>query len=76
MNRHLQDKFKTQENLDKFLREKIDADKNGNIDVDEMKNLIKETCEEEVLKRKLSKQDLEGFLSAFKYNSHGATDIN
>ena len=76
VNRHLQDKFKTQENLTNFLKEKIDVDKNGNIDVDEMKSLIKETCQEEVLKRRLSKQDLEGFLSAFKYNMHGATDLN
>ena len=37
--------------------------------------MIKETCEQEVLQRKLSKQDLEGFLSAFKYNMHGATDL-
>ena len=29
-----------------------------------------------MLKRRLSKQDLEGFLSAFKYNMHGATDLN
>ena len=36
---------------------------------------MKETCNEEILKRKLTKQDLEGFLSAFKYNVHGATDI-
>lgn len=48
VNRHLQDKFGTPENLETFLREKIDADHSGNIDVNEMKNLIKETCAEQV----------------------------
>ena len=28
-----------------------------------------------MIDRKLTKQDLEGFLSAFKFNTHGATDI-
>lgn len=37
--------------------------------------MINETCSEEVLKRRLSKRDLEGFLSSFKYNIHGATDV-
>jgi len=41
--------------LTSFLKEKIDCDKNGNIDVEEMKNLLKETCAEEVITRKLSK---------------------
>ena len=27
------------------------------------------------MKRRLTKHDLEGFLSAFKYNNHGGTDI-
>lgn len=40
-----------------------------------MKNMISETCDEEVTKRRLTKKDLEGFLSSFKYNVHGATDI-
>lgn len=75
VNRHLQDKFGSQQKFDKFLREKIDLDKNGNIDVEEMKILMRETCQEELLQRKLTKRDLEGFLSAFKYNMHGATDI-
>ena len=75
MNRFLQEKFKSQASFEKYLREKIDADKNGNISVDEMKNMISETCDEEVTKRRLTKKDLEGFLSSFKYNVHGATDI-
>ena len=41
-----------------------------------MKAMIADTCTEEVTKRRLSKRDLEGFLSSFKYNVHGATDIS
>ena len=40
-----------------------------------MKAMINETCSDEVLKRRLTKKDLEGFLSSFKYNIHGATDV-
>ena len=40
-----------------------------------MKAMINDTCGQEVLQRRLTKQDLEGFLSAFKYNCHGATAI-
>ena len=76
MNRFLQDKFGDQATFEKYLREKADIDKNGNISVDEMKQMITDTCSEEVMKRRLHKRDLEGFLSAFKYNTHGATDIS
>ena len=76
VNRHLQDKFGTAQKFETYLREKVDADKNGNISVDEFKFLIKDTLSEEVIKRRLTKRDLEGFLSAFKYNKHGATDIS
>ena len=75
MNRFLQDKFKTKAAFETYLRDKIDVDKNGNIDVEEMKAMIADTCSKEVEKRRLSKQDLAGFLSSFKYNVHGATDI-
>ena len=57
------------------MREKVDTDKNGNISVDEMKAFINETCNQEVLKRRLTKRDLDGFLSSFKYSTHGATDV-
>ena len=76
MNRFLQEKFKTKENFETYLRESADTDKNGNINVEEMKAMIADTCSEEVTKRRLTKKDLEGFLSSFKYNVHGATDIS
>ena len=75
VNRFLQDKFQTQDAFETYLRDHADTDKNGNISVDEMKAMINDTCSEEVIKRRLTKQDLEGFLSSFKYNIHGATDI-
>jgi len=34
-----------------------------------------EQCSEDLIARKVSKQDVEGFLSAFTFNIHGATDI-
>ena len=40
VNRFLQDKFKTRDEFEKYLRERVDADKNGNISVDEMKTMI------------------------------------
>ena len=40
VNRFLQDKFETKENFEKYLRERVDTDKNGNISVDEMKQMI------------------------------------
>ena len=75
VNRHLVDKFETQEQFETYLREKVDADRSGNISVDEFKFLIKDTLADEVIKRRLTKADIEGFLSAFKYNKHGATDL-
>ena len=40
VNRFLCDKFKTKEALERYLRDHIDADRNGNISVDEMKTMI------------------------------------
>ena len=76
VNRHLVDKFGDKDKFETYLREKVDSDKNGNISVDEFKFLIKDCLAEEVISRRLTKKDLEGFLSAFKYNRHGATDIS
>lgn len=33
-------------------------------------------CREELIARKVTKQDIEGFLSAFVFNTHGSTDIH
>ena len=55
VNRFLQDKFKTQDAFETYLRDHADTDKNGNISVDEMKAMINDTCSEEVIKRRLTK---------------------
>lgn len=57
------------------MREKAGADVNGNLNVDDFKSFIVEQCREELIARKVTKQEIEGFLSAFVYNRHGGTDI-
>lgn len=39
-----------------------------------MKNFVTGLCADHIAQRRLTKKDLEGFLSAFKYSKHGATD--
>ena len=75
VNRNLRKKFGTAEALEKHLREKVDADKNGSLSVDEFKKFLIDECREDLMNRKLQKADLEGFLSAFVYNTYGGTDI-
>jgi hypothetical protein len=58
------------------LREKAGCDANNNLSLDDFKAFVVESCREELIARRVSKGDIEGFLSAFIYNVHGATDIN
>jgi len=44
------------------------ADKNGNVSVDQVKNFVLENCKEQMINKRLSKKDIEGFLSSFIYN--------
>jgi len=37
---------------------------------------MKENLNQEIMDRKISKHDLEGFLSAFVYNKYGAANID
>lgn len=75
VNRLMRSKFASRDAFDKALYEKADTDKNGNLSVEEFKAFVIETCREDLMTRKISKQDVEGFLSSFVYNRHGATDI-
>lgn len=75
VNRFLQDKFGSKEAFETHLREKADVDRNGNISVDEMKAMVTDVCADEIASRRLTRRDLEGFLSAFKYSAHGATAV-
>jgi Ca2+-binding EF-hand superfamily protein len=54
----------------------MNPDANGNISVDELKDFVLELCEQDLVEKKLHKKDIEGFLSAFNYNTYGATNID
>lgn len=75
VNRQLTKKFENKEAFEKVLREKADIDKNGNLSVDEFKTFLLDTCSDDLINRRISKKDIEGFLSGFVYNNHGSTDI-
>lgn len=51
-------------------------DKNGNVSVDDMKQFVIGHCQNEMVTKKITKQDVEGFLSAFVYNAYGATNAS
>ena len=55
--------------------ENVDKDKNGNLSVDEFKNFLVGTCQDELVEQTLSKKDLEGFMSAFVFNAQGNTKL-
>lgn len=76
VNRYIKDKFVNQESFVKHLKEKAGCDANGNLNVDDFKAFVVDSCKEELIARNVSKQDIEGFLSAFTFNNYGATDIN
>lgn len=76
MSRILKDKFASKDSFTKCLHERAGADKNGNLNVEDFKAFVVDQCREELISRKVNKNDIEGFLSAFTFNNHGATDIN
>lgn len=76
VNRFMQDKFGTLDNLNSKLKEFADSEKNGNINVDQFKDFLTSNLSKELAERRVTKRDLEGFMSAFVYNRYGATNIN
>lgn len=76
VNRFLKDKFVNKDTFVKQLKEKAGADANGNLSLDDFKAFVVDSCRDELIARRVSKSDIEGFLSAFVYNNHGSTDIN
>lgn len=74
MNRRIKKKYGTQEKFEEAFKKEVEADKNGNVSVDQLKDFILSQCEEDIINRKVSKRDVEGFLSAFNYNMYGATN--
>jgi hypothetical protein len=75
VNRYIQDKYETPEGLTQALKSYAEKEKNGNLSVDQFKDFLKESLKSEIIDRKVSKRDLEGFLSAFVYNKYGATCV-
>ena len=76
INRRLRKIFGRREDLDKKIREDITPDENGNVSVDQLRDFVLNVCETDLLSRRLIKRDVEGFLSAFNYNTYGSTSIN
>ena len=62
--------------MEQTVNEQLNADKNGNVSVDQFKNFVLEHCKDEMKNKKVTKRDIEGFLSAFIYNAYGSTNIN
>jgi hypothetical protein len=51
-------------------------DKNGNISVDDLKMFVLNTCHDPIIHKRISKKDIEAFLSAFVYNAYGSTNVD
>jgi len=51
-------------------------DANGNVSVDQVRDFILTLVEGDMLAHKVTKKDIEGFLSAFSYNTYGSTNID
>ena len=74
MNRRIRRKFGTKENWDEAFKNEQKPDKNGNVSVDQLKDFILHSLEDDIMERRVTKRDVEGFLSAFNYNMYGATN--
>lgn len=57
------------------MKDKVQTDANNNLNVDDFKAFVVDSCRDELIERKIDKKDIEGFLSAFTFNNHGATDV-
>lgn len=75
INRMLQTQFKTQAALTSYIKEHIDTDKNGTVDLNEFQKLIITTLKEPIENSTIAKKDVECFLSNFLYNKYGHTAV-
>jgi Ca2+-binding EF-hand superfamily protein len=57
------------------VKEELQADSNQNVTVDQLRDFILGIVEPAMIDQKITKRDVEGFLSAFSYNAYGATNI-
>jgi hypothetical protein len=76
VNRRLKMQFGDQATFEKKVKEVVESDTNGNVSVDHLRDFILDLCEKDLIDRRIYKQDIEGFLSAFNYNCYGATNID
>jgi hypothetical protein len=75
INRLLKKHFKTQDALTRHLKEKVDVDKNGTIDLNEFQSLIIDTFKDKIEDNTIGKKDVEAFMSNFVYNQYGYTGV-
>ena len=74
MNRRIRKKFTTEKDFEEAFKKEVKPDKHGNISVDQLKDFILHECEDDIMNRRVTKRDVEGFLSAFNYNMYGSTN--
>ena len=76
VNRRLKKQYGDQTTFQNKVKDAIQADANGNVSVDQLRDFILDLCEKDLIDRRIYKKDIEGFLSAFNYNCYGATNID
>ncbi len=76
VSRILQGKYGSKEKFDKELRDKIGSDAYGNIAESDLERHIIEACKDNLVKREISRKDVEGFLSSLVYNKYKLTSIS
>ena len=76
INRKLKREFKDEKELDEKLKSALKPDKNGNVSVDDVKDFFLSVIEKDMIERKITKKEFEGFMSSFAYNAYGATNID
>ncbi len=52
------------------------CDTNGNVSIDQLKQFVLETMKDDMANKRVTKKDIEGFLSSFIYNNYGATNVD
>lgn len=76
VNRKIKNIFPVRADLEKKVAEKLEADGNKNISVDQLRDFVLEICHDDMVAQKIFKRDIEGFLSGFNYNNYGATNVD
>lgn len=68
--------FKSEAELTRHLKSTADIDKNGTIDLNELKTFIVDSFKTEIENSIVNKKDIECFLSNFVYNKYGHTAVD